>query len=64
MEDGGIIDIELNEEVAPSPVRISKLVKVYNGLTFHRAIPGLRPGGRSAGQRTWRPGWNIKGEFG
>ena len=24
MEDGGIIDIELNEEVAPSPVRISK----------------------------------------
>ena len=39
MEDGGIIDIELNEEVAPITCEnFKKLVKegFYNGLTFHR----------------------------
>ena len=38
MEDGGIIDIELNEEVAPITCEnFKKLVKegFYNGLTFH-----------------------------
>ena len=55
MEDGGIIDIELNEEVAPITCEnFKKLVKegFYNGLTFHRVITG-----------TGGPGWNIKGEF-
>ena len=45
MEDGGIIDIELNEEVAPITCEnFKKLVKegFYNGLTFHRVIPGGR----------------------
>ena len=42
MEDGGIIDIELNEEVAPITCEnFKKLVSegFYNGLTFHRVIP-------------------------
>ena len=44
MEDGGIIDIELNEEVAPITCEnFKKLVSegFYNGLTFHRVIPGF-----------------------
>ena len=46
MEDGGIIDIELNEEVAPITCEnFKKLVSegFYNGLTFHRVIPSGRP---------------------
>ena len=56
MEDGGIIDIELNEEAAPITCEnFKKLVSegFYNGLTFHRVIPGFMI----------QPGWNIKGEF-
>ena len=44
MEDGGIIDIELNEEAAPITCEnFKKLVRegFYNGLTFHRVIPGF-----------------------
>ena len=44
MEDGGIIDIELNEEAAPITCEnFKKLVSegFYNGLTFHRVIPGV-----------------------
>ena len=44
MEDGGIIDIELNEEAAPITCEnFKKLVSegFYNGLTFHRVIPGF-----------------------
>ena len=39
MEDGGVIDIELNEEAAPLTCEnFKKLVGqgFYNGLTFHR----------------------------
>ena len=67
MEDGGIIDIELNEEVAPITCEnFKKLVKegFYNGLTFHRVIPGFMiQGGCPLGNGTGGPGWNIKGEF-
>ena len=44
MEDGGVIDIELNEEAAPITCEnFKKLVGqgFYNGLTFHRVIPGF-----------------------
>ena len=45
MEDGGIIDIELNEEAAPITCEnFKKLVSegFYNGLTFHRVVPWIR----------------------
>ena len=67
MEDGGIIDIELNEEAAPITCEnFKKLVSegFYNGLTFHRVIPGFMiRGGCPLGNGTGGPGWNIKGEF-
>mgnify|MGYP001152767356 CR=1 FL=1 len=67
MEDGGIIDIELNEEVAPITCEnFKKLVKegFYNGLTFHRVIPGFMiQGGCPLGTGTGGPGYCIKGEF-
>ena len=67
MEDGGIIDIELNEEVAPITCEnFKKLVSegFYNGLTFHRVIPGFMiQGCCPLGTGTGGPGWNIKGEF-
>ena len=67
MEDGGIIDIELNEEVAPITCEnFKKLVKegFYNGLTFHRVIPGFMiQGGDPDGNGTGGPGYEIKGEF-
>ena len=67
MEDGGVIDIELNEEAAPITCEnFKKLVSegFYNGLTFHRVIPGFMiQGGCPLGTGTGGPGWNIKGEF-
>ena len=63
MEDGGIIDIELNEEAAPITCEnFKKLVRegFYNGLTFHRVIPGFMiQGGCPLGNGTGGPGWNI-----
>ena len=67
MEDGGIIDIELNEEAAPITCEnFKKLVSegFYNGLTFHRVIPGFMiQGGDPDGNGTGGPGYEIKGEF-
>lgn len=67
MEDGGIIDIELNEEAAPITCEnFKKLVRegFYNGLTFHRVIPGFMiQGGDPDGNGTGGPGYEIKGEF-
>ena len=67
MEDGGIIDIELNEEAAPITCEnFKKLVGqgFYNGLTFHRIIKQFMiQGGCPLGNGTGGPGWNIKGEF-
>ena len=54
MEDGGIIDIELNEEAAPITCEnFKKLVSegFYNGLTFHRVIPGFMIQGGGLGPR-------------
>ena len=67
MEDGGVIDIELNEEAAPLTCEnFKKLVGqgFYNGLTFHRVIPGFMiQGGDPDGNGTGGPGYEIKGEF-
>ena len=67
MEDGGIIDIELNEEVAPITCEnFKKLVKegFYNGLTFHRVIPGFMiQGGCPLGTGTGGPGYDFDDEI-
>ncbi len=67
MEDGGIIDIELDSAAAPITCEnFLKLVKqgFYDGLTFHRVIPGFMiQGGCPIGNGTGGPGWSIKGEF-
>ena len=67
MEDGGIIDIELDESAAPITCEnFKKLVSegFYNGLIFHRVIPGFMiQGGCPLGNGTGGPGWQIKGEF-
>ena len=66
MEDGGIIDIELNEEVAPITCEnFKKLVKegFYNGLTFHRVIPGFMiQGGCPEGSGRGGPGYRFEDE--
>ena len=67
MEDGGVIDIELDQKAAPITCEnFEKLVKsgFYDGLTFHRVIPGFMiQGGCPLGNGTGGPGWHIKGEF-
>ena len=67
MQNGKTIDIELNPAVAPITCEnFEKLVKqgFYNGLTFHRVIPGFMiQGGCPLGNGTGGPSWHIKGEF-
>lgn len=67
MENGKQIKIELYPEIAPITCEnFEKLVKdgFYDGLTFHRVIPGFMiQGGCPKGNGTGGPGWNIKGEF-
>ncbi len=67
MENGKQIKIELYPDIAPiSCENFEKLVKsgFYDGLTFHRVIPGFMiQGGCPKGNGTGGPGWQIKGEF-
>ena len=67
MQNGKTIDIELDPTAAPITCEnFLKLVNqgFYNGLTFHRVIPGFMiQGGCPKGNGTGGPGWNIKGEF-
>lgn len=67
MENGKKIKIELYPDIAPiSCENFEKLVKsgFYDGLTFHRVIPGFMiQGGCPKGNGTGGPGWSIKGEF-
>ena len=67
MENGKNIEIELYPDIAPiSCENFEKLVKdgFYDGLTFHRVIPGFMiQGGCPLGTGTGGPGWTIKGEF-
>jgi peptidyl-prolyl cis-trans isomerase B (cyclophilin B) len=64
---GGTIKIELYPDMAPNTVNnfISLVNKgFYNGLTFHRVIPGFMvQGGDPQGTGAGGPGYNIKGEF-
>ena len=67
MESGNIIKIELYPNIAPNTVNnfISLVSKgFYDGLTFHRVIPGfMRQGGCPEGTGMGGPGYSIEGEF-
>lgn len=67
MANGGIIKVELYPKVAPNTVNnFIYLVQkgFYNGLTFHRVIPGFMiQGGDPKGTGAGGPGYTIKGEF-
>ena len=67
MEDGNVMKGELYPEIAPNTVKsfISLINKgYYNGLTFHRVIPGFMiQGGCPDGTGMGGPGYSIKGEF-
>lgn len=67
MEDGNIIEIELYPDTAPNTVlNFIHLVETgfYDGLTFHRVIPGyIIQGGCPLGTGRGNPGYSIKGEF-
>ena len=67
MENGGKILLELDAAAAPITVEnFEKLVRqgFYDGLTFHRIIPGFMiQGGDPEGTGMGGPGYGIKGEF-
>ena len=67
IRDLGDIKCELYPEIAP--ITVENFVKLasqgfYNGLTFHRVIPGFMiQGGCPDGTGMGGPGYHIKGEF-
>ena len=65
MQNGKTIDIELDHSAAPITCEnFEKLVKdgFYNGLTFHRIIPGFMiQGGGPGGHGHGRPGLHDRG---
>ena len=67
MENGGVMTGELYDDIAPISVEnFEKLAneKFYDGLTFHRVIPGFMiQGGCPEGTGMGGPGYTIKGEF-
>lgn len=67
MDDDSQIVLELYPETAPESVKnfVSLVSKgFYDGLTFHRIIPGFMiQGGCPEGTGTGGPGYHIKGEF-
>ncbi len=67
MENGAKIELELYPESAPiTCANFEKLVSegFYNGLTFHRVIPGFMiQGGDPLGNGMGGADENIKGEF-
>lgn len=66
MENGNKIEFELYDEAAPNTVEnFAKLAneKFYDGLTFHRVIPGfVSQGGCPHGTGTGNAGYTIKCE--
>ncbi len=67
MENGQKMCGELYEDIAPKSVEnFEKLANssFYDGLTFHRVIPGFMiQGGCPKGNGTGGPGYSIVGEF-
>ena len=67
MEDGSIMKAELYPDIAPESVNnFISLVQsgFYNGLIFHRVIPGFMiQGGCPNGNGMGGPGYEINGEF-
>lgn len=67
VKNHGDIVLRLREDIAPETVKnFRKLVseKFYDGLTFHRVIPGFMiQGGDPAGTGAGGPDYCIKGEF-
>lgn len=67
MKDENVMSGELYPDVAPITVaNFKKLAdaKFYDGLIFHRVIPGFMiQGGDPDGTGAGGPGWEIKGEF-
>lgn len=67
IKDLGDIKAELYPDVAP--ITVDNFIKLassgfYNGLTFHRIIPGFMiQGGDPEGNGMGGPGYSIKGEF-
>jgi len=67
MEDGGVMTAELYPDIAP--VTVDNFVTLakkgfYDGLIFHRVIPGFMiQGGCPEGTGMSGPGYTIKGEF-
>ena len=67
MEDGAVMKGELYPEKAPNTV--SNFIELanggfYDGLIFHRVIPGFMiQGGCPQGTGMGGPGYSIKGEF-
>lgn len=67
MKNGGVIDLELDAKAAP--LTVENFLKLagegfYDGLTFHRIIPGFMiQGGCPDGTGMGGPGWHVKGEF-
>ena len=67
MKNGGTMKAELYPEIAPETVKnfVDLASKgFYNGLIFHRVIPGFMiQGGDPEGTGAGGPGYCIKGEF-
>ncbi|GHU82376.1 peptidyl-prolyl cis-trans isomerase [Clostridia bacterium] len=67
LRDGGVLTGELYPEHAP--IAVANFIALanggfYDGLIFHRVIPGFMiQGGDPDGTGMGGPGWRIKGEF-
>ncbi|WP_248548474.1 peptidylprolyl isomerase [Paenibacillus odorifer] len=67
LENGGVVLLDLFDQEAPNTVaNFEKLAKegFYNGLTFHRVIPGfVAQGGCPNGTGSGGPGYTINCEI-